>query len=153
MKYALHLRVTGESHLVKAHGAHLLKRRLQSCQTFEGGVGLDEFVLGQNGLAQAVFDRHDRAVKVACDLRRCSSLLRFQRKGIHICTGKALQRGDQVCAYPLGHKSRLRIGFRVHSPCATVRANGHSAHAFHATGHYQVFPARTHLLRRHIHCF
>src|SRR6185369_4371008 len=45
------------------------------------------------------------------------------------------------------------IRFRVLRPGAAVRADRHTAHAFDTAGHHQVFPARSHLLRRHIYRF
>ena len=67
--------------------------------------------------------------------------------------GKALQRGNQIRANALWHKGRGRVGFGVHGPGAAVGANWHAAHALHATGDHQVFPAGAHFLGRHVHGF
>ena len=147
---ALHLGVTCQRHLVKTHAAHLFERGLQSGQAFQRGAGLDEFVTAQNDLAQAVLHRHHGSVKVTGGLCLGGAALRFQCKCIHIGAAKAFQRGNQVGTNALGHEGGLRVGLRVHGPGSTVGANRHTAHALHAASHDQVFPARAHLLRRHI---
>ena len=80
------------------------------------------------------------------------ALLRFPcAKASTSSRREAFQRGDQVGADALRHEGGGRVGFRVLRPGAAVGADRHAAHAFHAAGHHQVFPARAHLLRRHVH--
>ena len=95
--------------------------------------------------------RHDGMVEIALRLRIGGAALRFEGVGVQVGAAKALYGGDQVCANALGHKSRLHIGFGVLRPSTAVRANGYAAHAFDTTSHHQVFPARAHFLRRHVH--
>ena len=150
---ALHLGVTGERHLVKAHGTELLKGRLEAAEAFERCVGLDKFVAAQNHIAHGVVHRHDRSVKVALGLRMGGAALGLQGVGVHIVAAEAVECCDQVGANALGHKRGLHIGLGVLCPGAPVGAYGHAAHAFHATGHHQVFPAGAYFLRRHVHGF
>ncbi len=91
-------------------------------------------------------------VEIALRLGIGGAALRFQGVGVQVGAAKALHGGDQVSANALGDKSGLHIGLGVLRPSAAIRSNGHAAHALHAAGHHQVFPARAHFLRRHVHC-
>ena len=131
----------------------MLECGFQGAQAFKRGVGFDEFVARQDDVANGVAHRHDRAVKVALQLGMGGAALRLQREGIDVMAAEAFQRSNQVGANALGHEGSLQIGLRVLRPGAAIRANGHAAHALQPTGHHQVFPARAHFLRRHVHRF
>ena len=150
---ALDLRVALQRDAVKAHRAELLKRRFERCQACQRAVGFDEFVVVQDGLADGIEDWHHRARKIAGVPRFAGPLLALQRKGIDIGAAEAFDRGNQVGTHALRHKERGAVGFRVLRPGATVSAQRHPAHAFNAASDHQVFPARAHLLRRHVHRF
>jgi hypothetical protein len=148
---ALHLRVTLQRHRVEAHGAHLVERRLERGQALHRGARLDELVFVQNRLAQPVLHRHHRTGEAAFGARGGGALLRLQREGIDVIAAEPFHRRDQVGADALRHEQGLAVGLGVHRPGAAVGADRHAAHALHAAGHDQVFPARAHFLRRHVH--
>ena len=148
---AFDLRVARQRHLVEAHGAQCVEGRFERSQAGQCGVGFDEFVEIQNRLVQEVLDRHHRAGKVAAFARQRGAALALERKRVHVLAPETLDGGDQVGANALRHKRRRAVGLRVLGPGTAIRTYRHPAHAFHATGHHQVFPAGAHLLRRHVH--
>ena len=150
---AFDLRVALQGHGIESHRAELLEGRLEPGQSFQGGVGLDEFVLLQDAQAHAILHGHHRAVEASTIAGCCRPLLGLERKRIHVLAGKTVEGGDQVGTDALRHKQRGAVGLRVLRPRAAVRADGHAAHAFHTTGHHQVFPAAADLHGRHVDRF
>ena len=147
------LRIAGQGDLVKTHGTHLLKGRLQRGQPFQRGAGFDELVLRQDGLPQKVGHGDDGVVEIASALGSSSALLRCHGKNVHIGAAETFNRRNQVRTNALRHKANARVGVRVLRPRAAIRSNWHPAHAFHATSDDQVFPTRGHFLRRHVDGF
>ena len=148
---SLYLRVALQRYPVKPHGAELRKRGLEAGERLHRGLGFDEFVFFQNHQAQGVAHRHHRLLEVAGCACSGGAALGFERERVHIFAREAIECGNQVGANALWHEQRGRVRLRVLRPGAAVGANGHAAHALDAASHYQVFPARTHLLRRQVH--
>ena len=144
--------VFGQDNVVETHTAWHFKRRLQTGQALDRGIGLDKIVALKNGHAATVLHWDNGTVEPAIIPRMRCTLLRQDGVLVDVLAGPSRECGNGIGANPLRYKARFNSKFWITRHGATVRPHGDTRHRFDAACDHQIFPSRCDLLCRDIHC-